>query len=75
MPSTSIEGEQGWVAALDVFEELHAQMINTGLPAEDVDAVRDRITAMWPDTSGGWVYEWSALAPLMIGWLNRRLCA
>ena len=36
-------------------------MTNTGLPLEDVDAVRDAITDMWTDAPGGWVYEWSKL--------------
>lgn len=36
-------------------------MLNTGLPTEDVDAMRSAITEMWPDRPGGWVYEWSQL--------------
>nr|WP_296770735.1 alpha/beta fold hydrolase [Rhodococcus sp. (in: high G+C Gram-positive bacteria)] len=50
------------VDAEDLFGERYPQMVNTGLPAPDVDAVRTAITAMWPDAPGGWVYEWSALA-------------
>jgi esterase FrsA len=45
-----------------LFGERYAQMINTGLPAKDVDAVRAAVTEMWPDAPGGWVYEFSALA-------------
>lgn len=45
-----------------LFGERYAQMINTGLPVQDVDAVRAAITQMWPDAPGGWVYEFSALA-------------
>jgi esterase FrsA len=45
----------------DLFSERYAQMTNTGLPLEDVDAVRDAITDMWTDAPGGWVYEWSKL--------------
>jgi esterase FrsA len=50
------------VDAEDLFGERYPQMVNTGLPAADVDAVRASITEMWPDAPGGWVYEWSALA-------------
>jgi esterase FrsA len=46
----------------DLFSERYAQMINTGLPARDVDTVRAAITDMWADSPGGWVYEWSKLA-------------
>ena len=37
-------------------------MVNTGLPAKEVDAVRAAIIDMWADSPGGWVYEWSKLA-------------
>ena len=50
------------VDAEDLFCERYPQMVNTGLPAPDVDAVRAAITQMWPDAPGGWVYEWSVLA-------------
>jgi esterase FrsA len=50
------------VDAEDLFGERYPQMVNTGLPAPDVDAVRAAITQMWTDAPGGWVYEWSALA-------------
>jgi esterase FrsA len=46
----------------ELFGERYAQMINTGLPVHDVDAVRAVITDMWADAPGGWVYEWSRLA-------------
>lgn len=46
----------------DLFAERHAQMVNTGLPEQDVSAVRAAITQMWPDAPGGWVHEWSKLA-------------
>jgi esterase FrsA len=46
----------------DLFGERYAQMTNTGLPAGDVDAVRDAVTDMWADAPGGWVFEWSKLA-------------
>jgi len=45
-----------------LFGERYAQMINTGLPVDDVDAVRSAITDMWADSPGGWVFEWSRLA-------------
>src|ERR1700754_3325541 len=48
--------------AQELFGERYPQMVNTGLPATDVDAVRAAITDMWPDAPGGWVYEWSKLA-------------
>jgi esterase FrsA len=50
------------VDAAGLFGERYAQMINTGLPAKDVDAVRAAVNEMWQDAPGGWVYEWSALA-------------
>ncbi|APB00310.1 alpha/beta fold hydrolase [Nocardia seriolae] len=46
----------------DVFAERYPQMVNTGLPASDVDAVRAAVAAMWPDEPGGWVHEWSTRA-------------
>jgi esterase FrsA len=48
--------------AQELFGERYPQMINTGLPGQDVDAVRAAITDMWADSPGGWVYEWSKLA-------------
>ncbi len=45
----------------DLFTERYPQMVNTGLPAEDVDAVRGAIVEMWSDGAGGWVHEWSEL--------------
>jgi esterase FrsA len=45
----------------DLFGERYPQMVNTGLPVNDVDAVRAAIVEMWPDQPGGWVYEWSQL--------------
>src|ERR1700758_823351 len=46
----------------ELFEERYPQMVNTGLPVADVDAVRAAVTEMWPDAPGGWVHEWSRLA-------------
>jgi esterase FrsA len=46
----------------DLFTERYPQMVNTGLPAADVDAVRAAIADMWADEPGGWVHEWSELA-------------
>ena len=45
----------------DLFSERYPQMVNTGLPAADVDAARGAIVEMWPDQPGGWVHEWSEL--------------
>ncbi len=64
----------------ELFVERFPQMVHTGLPAEDADAMRTAITDMWPDAPGGWVFEWSrlgaryaeegnaALATLAYGW-------
>jgi esterase FrsA len=64
----------------ELFVERYPQMINTGLPAQDADAMRAAITEMWADAPGGWVFEWSrlgaryaeegneALATLAYGW-------
>jgi esterase FrsA len=64
----------------ELFFERYPQMVNTGLPAQDADAMRTAITDMWADTPGGWVFEWSqlgaryaeegneALATLAYGW-------
>nr|EIF93884.1 hypothetical protein [Streptomyces tsukubensis NRRL18488] len=45
-----------------MFAERYAQMVGSGVPVADVDAVRASVTDMWADEPGGWVYEWSALA-------------
>ena len=50
------------VAPEELFVERYRQMVSSGLPAEDVDAVRSAVTEMWPDRPGGWVHEWSRLA-------------
>ncbi|MUL79025.1 alpha/beta hydrolase [Mycolicibacterium sp. CBMA 226] len=55
------------VDAQGLFGERYPQMLNTGLPAVDVDAVRAAVTEMWPDGPGGWVYEWSALGARYAG--------
>ena len=64
----------------ELFVERYPQMVNTGLPARDADAMRAAITEMWADAPGGWVFEWSqlgaryaeegdeALATLAYGW-------
>lgn len=46
----------------DLFGERYPQILNLGMPQEDVDTVRAAVTDMWADAPGGWVYEWSALA-------------
>ncbi|MUL47071.1 alpha/beta hydrolase [Mycobacterium sp. CBMA293] len=46
----------------ELFGERYAQMVGTGLPAADVDAVRSAIAEMWSDAPGSWVREWSRLA-------------
>ncbi|KAI8870856.1 alpha/beta-hydrolase [Ramicandelaber brevisporus] len=51
----------------ELFGERYPQMVNSGLPVEDVDALRLAITDMWADCPGGWVYEWSQLAARYAG--------
>jgi esterase FrsA len=63
------------VDAEDLFGERYPQMVNTGLPAPDVDEVRAAITQMWTDAPGGWVYEWSALASRYAGAGSHQLAA
>jgi esterase FrsA len=46
----------------ELFVERYPQMVNTGLPVADADAMRAAITEMWPDAPGGWIHEWSRLA-------------
>ncbi|MFI9507094.1 alpha/beta fold hydrolase [Nocardia sp. NPDC052566] len=46
----------------DLFAERYSQMRRTGLPEDDVDALRAKVTEMWTDEAGGWVHEWSLLA-------------
>jgi esterase FrsA len=46
----------------ELFDERYPQMVNTGLPAQDADAMRAAITDMWANAPGGWVFEWSQLA-------------
>src|ERR1700752_1630858 len=45
----------------DLFTERYPQMVNTGLPADAVDAARAATVEMWAAQPGGWVYEWSEL--------------
>jgi esterase FrsA len=45
----------------ELFVERYPQMVNTGLPSQDADAMRAAITEMWADEPGGWVFEWSRL--------------
>ena len=59
----------------DLFGERYPQMVNTGLPAKEVDAVRVAITDMWADSPGGWVYEWSKLAASYAGAGTHQLAA
>ncbi|WP_040699921.1 alpha/beta hydrolase [Nocardia vinacea] len=53
--------------AAELFGERYPQMVNTGLPAADVNAVCAAITDMWPDAPGGWVHEWSQLGARYAG--------
>lgn len=49
------------ISVEEMFTARYAQMVNFGVPAADVDAVRAAVTDMWPDAPGGWVHEWSKL--------------
>jgi esterase FrsA len=51
----------------DLFGERYPQMVNTGLPAQDVDAVRGAITQMWADAPAAGCRSWSAWASLSPG--------
>jgi esterase FrsA len=46
----------------ELFVERYPQMVNTGLPVHDAEAMRAAITEMWADEPGGWAFEWSRLA-------------
>lgn len=66
---------QWQVESGELFDERYAQMISTGLPVADVDAVRSAVTAMWPDAPGGWVHEWSELAASYVAAGSRQQAA
>lgn len=55
-------GYQWPIEVEGLFMERSPQMVNTGLPAEDVEAARLAITSMWANDAGGWAIEWSKLA-------------
>ncbi|MCP2281105.1 alpha/beta fold hydrolase [Nocardia amikacinitolerans] len=55
------------VDAQGLFGERYPQMVNGGLPADEVDAVRAAVTEMWVDGPGGWAYEWSKLGARYAG--------
>jgi hypothetical protein len=46
----------------DYFAALYDRMLAIGLPASEVDYLRDKITDMTTDGPGGWAHEWRALA-------------
>ncbi len=50
------------VDTADLYGERRPQFVNQGLPAAGLDQAASRITQMWADEPGGWVYEFSALA-------------
>jgi esterase FrsA len=41
--------------------ERYPQMLSI-LPKADVDEIRTKISDVWADQPGGWVYQWSCLA-------------
>jgi esterase FrsA len=45
-----------------LYGERRPQFVNQGLPAADLDEAAARVTQMWADEPGGWVYEFSTLA-------------
>ena len=44
------------------WEDRGVQFVNFGVPQATVDMLKSKITDMWIDGPGGWVYEWSAIA-------------
>jgi esterase FrsA len=57
----------------ELFVERYPQMVNTGLPPQDADAMRAAITEMWADAPGGWAFEWSQLGARYAGEGNESL--
>jgi esterase FrsA len=50
------------IDAQAMFDDRTHQFEKFGIPLEDIEGVRARVTDMWTDAPGGWVYEWSRLA-------------
>lgn len=44
------------------WEDRGVQFVNFGVPQATVDTLKSKITDMWIEGAGGWVYEWSAIA-------------
>jgi hypothetical protein len=49
------------IDATNLFSELTSQMMNTRLPAEDVEAMRKSIQKMWQDEPRRWVRDRTTL--------------
>lgn len=45
-----------------MFDDRTHQFEKFGVPLDEIQQVRARVTDMWADAPGGWVYEWSQLA-------------
>lgn len=58
-----------------MFDDRTHQFAAFGLPVEDINAVRARVTDMWADAAGGWSFEWSSLAEKYIADGNHALAA
>jgi esterase FrsA len=54
-----------YIYAIDpqtMFDDRTHQFIAFGIPLDDINAVRSKVTDMWSDAPGGWSNEWSRLA-------------
>jgi esterase FrsA len=58
-----------------MFDDRTHQFAGFGLPIDDINAVRERVTDMWADGPGGWTHEWSRLAKSYIAIGDRQLAA
>lgn len=45
----------------ELLGERFRQILNLGIPEEDITRTGERISAMWGDAPGTWVHEWSGL--------------
>ena len=66
-----------WPQEPEPLSRTVSQMLTQGIPEADALAVRDTTTKMWADEPGGWVHEWSTVAPPAMpartthAWLHR----
>lgn len=50
------------IDAQAMFDDRTHQFEKFGIALSDIESVRAKVTDMWADAPGGWVYEWSKLA-------------